>query len=161
MSQMHHSKDFDRQIQPNSTPPPAGVRRSTGAAHRPIGLSMLAVAASAIGVALLLWAGAWFGAPDIDPGSRLAIVARAIGLALVIMAVLELVLAYGVWERREWAWPLGVGLTVTALVLTLLSAGRGPSGAHTMSLLLEIGTLWYLMSPPVHQAFRSHAGKGA
>lgn len=124
-------------------------------AGRPFGLSVLAITVGAISVALMLWAAAWFGATDIVPGSGLALLARVIGLGLVAVAILQAVLAYGVWELRPWASPLGIGLTIAALVLTLLSAGRGTQGAHTLSLLLEIGALWYLLSPRVQEAFRA------
>jgi hypothetical protein len=161
MSQTHNSGIFEHHVRPDSTRSVADFRSMAGAARRPVGISMLAVAAAAIGVAALIEAGAWFGAPDIDAGTLLAAVASIIGLALVIAAIVEFIFAYGVWELRAWATRLGAGATITALLLTLLSAGRGSSGVHTLSLLLEIGTVWYLLSPRVQAAFRSHAGNGA
>lgn len=137
------------------------ARSMAGVARRPVGISMLAMAAGGIGVAAMLEAGAWFGAPDIVSGSLLAAVASVIGLLLVIVALLEFIFAYGVWGLRAWATHLGAVATITALVLTLLSAGRGSYGAHTLSLLLEIGTVWYLLSPRVQAVFRSHAGNRA
>jgi hypothetical protein len=129
---------------------PTGASRS---ADRSVGLSLLVLAAAAIGVAMLNWAAAWFGASDIVPGSPLAAVASVVGVALVTVAALEVVFVYGAWELRTWAWPLGVALAIAALVLTEMSAGRGSGGVHMLSLLLEIGTLWYLLSPGVHDAF--------
>jgi uncharacterized membrane protein (DUF2068 family) len=137
------------------------ARSMAGVARRPVGISMLAVAAGAIGVAAMLEAGAWLDATDIDAGSRLAAVASLMGSLLVIVAVLEFLVAYGVWELRAWAKQLGAVATITALALALLSAGRGSYGAHTLALLLEIGTVWYLLSPRVQAVFRSHAGNGA
>jgi uncharacterized membrane protein (DUF2068 family) len=119
------------------------------------------VASGAIGVAAVLEAGTWFGATDIDAGSGLAAVASIMGAALLIVAALEPILVYGLWELRGWALPLGLALTATALALTLVTAGRGSSAAHTMSLLVEIGTLWYLLSTPVQEALRGSAGKDA
>jgi hypothetical protein len=161
MSQRHHAQVFEHPVRPDSTPSVADVRSMTGETRRPVGISMLAVAAVAIGVAALLEAGAWLGAPDIDAGTLLAAVAGIIGLVLVIAAIVEFIFAYGVWELRAWATRLGAGATIAALLLTLLSAGRSSSGVHTLSLLLEIGTVWYLLSPRVQEAFRSHAGNGA
>ena len=161
MSQTHHAQAFEQPVRPDSTPSVADVRSMTSETRRPVGISMLAVAAVAIGVAALLEAASWFGAPDIDAGTLLAAVARIIGLALVIAAIMEFIFAYGVWQLRAWATRLGAATTITALLLTLLSAGRGSYGVHTLSLLLEIGTFWYLLSPRVREAFRSHAGKGA
>jgi hypothetical protein len=124
-------------------------------AGRTLGLAALAVAVAAIGVVMLLWAGAWLSASDIVAGSGLAAVARVIVPALVVLAVAEFVLAYGVWELRPWAWRLGVVLTIAALVLTVFSAGRSTDGVQTLSLLLEIGTLWYLLSEGVHARFQA------
>jgi len=135
-------------------PDPEEAQVSRPIAGRSIGLSVLPIAFGVIGVASILWAAAWFGATDIAPGTGLALMARIIGLTLVAVAILQVVIAYGVWELRAWAWPLGIGLTVAALVLTFLSAGRGTERAQTLSLLLEIGTLWYLLSPRVQEALR-------
>jgi hypothetical protein len=137
---------------PRADAEPAAASHS---AERSVGLSLLALAAAAIAVSMLNWAAAWFGASDIAPGSPLAALASVVGAALVTVAVLEVVFAYGTRELRSWAWPLGVALAVAALALTELSAGRGPEGAHMLSLLVEIGTLWYLLSPGVHDAFRA------
>ena len=150
-----------RQTAPISASSGADVRSTAGAARRPVGISLLALAAAAIGVAALIEAEDWFGATDIEAGSLLAAVAGIAGLVLMIVAVLEFVFAYGAWGLRTWATRLGTGATIATLSLTLMSAGRGSYGAHTVSLLLEIGTVWYLLSPRVQAVFRSHAGKGA
>jgi hypothetical protein len=127
---------------------------------RPLGLSILALAAAAVGVSLVLWAGAWLGASDIVPGTRLAAVARIVGGGLVVAAGFELVFAYGAWTLRSWAWPLGVTLGIVSLVLTLLSAGRASSSAHLLTLVVEVGMLWYLLSPRVHDLFEPNRDRG-
>ena len=142
--------------------PSAGVwsaptRRTADPPARPLGLSILALTAAAIGAAQLLWAGAWFGASDIAPGTGLAAAARVIGAGLVIAAGLELVLAYGIWTVRPWAWPLGIGVGIASLALALLSAGRASSSAHLLTLTFEVGVLWYLLSPRVHELFKRPA----
>jgi hypothetical protein len=126
--------------------------------ERPLGLSLLAVASAATAVALLILAGSWLGASDIVPGTRLAAIARFAAVILGLVAILQLVLAYGIWELRSWAWPLGVGVTIAAISLTVLSAGRGSPGAHLLFLLLEIGTLWYLLTEPIQKTL--HSGRG-
>lgn len=131
------------------------VQQASGAAaSRPIGLSVLTIAVGGISVALALWAAAWFGATDVAAGSSIAPVGPLVGLGFVAAALLGAVLVYGVWRLRSWAWPLGIGLTIAALALTVLGAGRDGQRDQTVSLLLEIGTLWYLLSPRVQEAFR-------
>ena len=127
---------------------------------RPLSLSILALAAAAMGVSLVLWAGAWLGASDIVPGTGLAAGARIVGGGLVVVAGLELVFAYGAWTLRSWAWPLGVTLGIASLVLTMLSAGRASSSAHLLALIFEVGTLWYLLSPRVHGLFEPNRDRG-
>ena len=132
---------------------PALAGRTADPPARPLGLSILALVAAAIGVAQLLWAGAWFGASDIAPGTGLAAAARVIGAGLVIAAGIELVLAYGIWTVKPWAWPLGVTVGIASIALALLSAGRASSRAHLLTLAFEVGALWYLLSPRVHELF--------
>ena len=122
---------------------------------------LLALAAAAIGVSLVLWTGAWLGASDIAPGTGLAAVARIVSGGLVVAAGSELAFAYGAWTLRSWAWPLGVTLGIVALALTLLSAGRASSSAHLLTLILEVGTLWYLLSPRVHDLFEPNRDRGS
>ena len=152
------SQAFERQVRQDSTSPSGHVRTIPRASGRPGVLRLLPFGSAAIGVAAVVEAGTWFGAGDIEAGSGLAAVASIIGVALLIVAALEPILVYGLWKLHGWAWPLGLALTATALALTLLTAGRGSSTAHTMSLLVEIGTLWYLLSTPVQEALRGDAG---
>jgi len=94
------------------------------ATERATGLTLLALAAAVIGIALLLWAGTWFalyGANDIVAGSRLAAVGRVMGLIMVVVGVLAFVLAHGLWELRSWAWPARRGRG---------HRGAGPDGAE-------------------------------
>lgn len=121
-----------------------------------MGLSALAVAVAAIAVLSLLWAGVWLGVAHEVSASLLVRHARLIALVLVVVAVLQLVLAFGLWALRSWAWPAGIGLLVVSIMLTLLGKNRGGSGAELASLGLEVVALWYLLSPRVRVAL--HAG---
>jgi hypothetical protein len=48
-----------------------------------------------------------------------------------------------------------VAVVIAALALTVLSAGRGSPMAHILSLAVEVATLWYLLTPRIHYAFRA------
>lgn len=136
----------------------ADARTARLSTERATGLTILALTATVIGIALLLLAATWsasLGASAIMPGSRLAGIGRVMGIALMVGAVaLQFVLAYGVWRLRTWAWLLGVALIVAAMALTVLTTGRSAPGAHVLALLLEIGTLWYLLTPRIRDEFR-------
>jgi hypothetical protein len=144
---------------------PAGAWTADDGGHavpvaRPLGLSILALTAAAIGVSLVLWAGAWLGASDIAPGTGLAAVALIVSGGLVVAAGFEFVFAYGAWTLRSWAWPLGVTLGIVSLVLTLLSAGRLSSSAHLLTLMFEVSMLWYLLSPGVQEMLEPSRDQG-
>jgi hypothetical protein len=122
--------------------------------QRPVGVSILAVAAGVLGVLALVGTAAWWGASDgIAWLPRIHGAERLIALCLLMVGVLELVLAYGAWMLRPWAWTLGVVLEVTALVLAVLGLGRADSGRHILTIVIAVITLWYLATPRVRAAF--------
>jgi len=137
-----------------ATPTTTSTAAAAGKTHsRPLGLSVLAVGTVVIAVILFLWAGVWLTiAHEASGASLLARNARLIALFLVLIASLQLVLAYGLWALRSWAWPFGIGLLVVAIALTLLGGGRGRPGAEILSLGVEIAALWYLLSAGVRRA---------
>jgi hypothetical protein len=135
MAQSAHHLASDAANRPPAGPWTAAANgRPVVPVARPLSLSILALAAAALGVSLVLWAGAWIGASDIAPGTGLAAVASIVGVGLVVAAGFEFVFIYGAWTRRSWAWPLGITLGIVALVLTLLSAGRASSSAHLLTI---------------------------
>jgi len=122
--------------------------------QRPVGLTVLAVAAAVLGVLALLAAGAWWGASDglallprVHGGERL------VALALLVVGLSELVLAYGVWTLRPWAWTLGVALEIIVIILAVLQLGRLEPLRHLFTIGLAAVTLWYLNTPRVRTVF--------
>ena len=122
--------------------------------QRPTGVAVLAVAAVALGVLALLAAGAWWNAseglallPRVHGGERL------VALVLLAAGLLELVLAYGVWTLRPWAWTLGVVLEILVIVLAVLQLGRLEPVRHIITITIGVITLWYLTRPRVRAAF--------
>ncbi len=117
---------------------------------RPTGVTVLAVLAL-IGAVLALFAtasgslGAWaFGA-----GLTVAVLYGFYSLAL---AVLYLVLAYGMWTLKRWAWMFGIiAMALTALGY-LYGLVTGNAGA-LIGLVLACAVLWYLFQPGIKQAF--------
>ena len=77
------------------------------------------------------------------------------GLILSVHALLSLVLAYGAWNLRPWAWPFGLGLKMLGIVNSLLQYAYDPRQLQTliMSLALAGAILWYLLQPSVREAF--------
>lgn len=122
--------------------------------QRPSGVALLAVAAAVLGVLALLAAGAWWDAseglallPRLHGGERL------VALVLLVAGLCELVLAYGVWTLRPWAWTLGVVLETVVIVLAVLQLGRLEPVRHIITITIGVITLWYLTRPRVRAVF--------
>ena len=122
--------------------------------QRPTGVTVLAVAAAALGVLAILGAGAWWNAseglawlPRIHGGERL------IALVLLTAGLSELVFAYGAWMLRPWAWTLGVVLDVIVIALALLQLGRLEYARHIVTIAIAGLTVWYLATPRVRAVF--------
>ena len=79
-----------------------------------------------------------------------------IAILAFIGGIAELVVGWGLWGLRPWAWAVSVIVFIVNIVLTLLTALGGNS-------LISIGTLvgiaipaiilYYLMTPPVKAVF--------
>jgi hypothetical protein len=122
--------------------------------QRPTGVAVLAVAAAVLGVLAILGAGAWWNAseglawlPRIHGGERL------IALVLLGVGLSELVLAYGAWMLRPWAWTVGVVLEVIVIALAVLQLGRLEFLRHIITIVIAGATLWYLATPRVRALF--------
>ena len=122
--------------------------------ERPTGVAVLAVAAAVLGVLAILAAGAWWNAsegvawlPRVHGGEKL------IALVLLAVGLCEIVLAYGAWMLRPWAWTLGVALQIAVIVLAVLQLGRLEFVRHVVTIAIAGLTLWYLTTPRVRAAF--------
>lgn len=113
---------------------------------RPIAVSGLSLILGAVGAALVLIA---FG----------AIVAAErgvgwMGIAFALLGVLCLVLAYGLFALKSWAWPLGIAMVVASVLVALLSViNRGTLAFLVLSLAPAIFLLGGLFLPDVRKAF--------
>jgi hypothetical protein len=128
---------------------------------RPLGVTILAILALVGGIFALC--GGSFGLV----GSGLASIGKILGysslrpgaifwgsiLSLAVGA-LYLVLGWGALSLRPWAWLLGVGLQVFALIegVVNLVRGDGRVGA-ALGIILAAAILFYLFQARVQQAF--------
>lgn len=124
--------------------------------QRPMGVTIIAVL-SAIGGVLgvlaslvLLGLGAAVGA-----ATGLGGLAFIAGLLVLLYSALSLVLAYGFWTLKPWAWPLGVGVQILGVVQAVLQFMNDTSNIVGLVISLAIAAviLWYLFQPHVRGAF--------
>ena len=125
--------------------------------QRPTGITVMAVLAAIGGVfgllasLALLGAGAAVGAT----GNGLGGLAFLAGIIILAYSVLSLVLAYGFWTLKPWAWPLGIGVQVLGIIQAVLQFMNNSTNVVSLVISLAIAgvILWYLYQPHVKAAF--------
>jgi hypothetical protein len=82
---------------------------------------------------------------------RNSTIASLIGVALLVVGIAGLVLAFGLWLQRPWAWGLGIAVFGLSLVVTVISLAAGVSSIGSSVFLIALGVLviWYLYQPRV------------
>jgi uncharacterized membrane protein (DUF2068 family) len=125
--------------------------------QRPTGITVLAIL-SFIGGVLAIFAGlALVGlsgaiAAAAGGGGGLATI---LGLLLLVFGVLELILGYGFWTLKPWAWSMGVALQAAGIVLDVIQFTN--NGSQLVSVIISIAIsaaiIWYLFQPHVKAAF--------
>jgi len=91
-----------------------------------------------------------FVIPEMFPHIRFAVRSATLGIALVILAVIDFILAYGLWTGRRWAWIASLAFAVLGIVITVLSLFGRPGLGAIFALILYLLVIYYLMQPRVH-----------
>jgi len=123
---------------------------------RPTGVAILAVLAllaaiPAVVGGLALVGVATFGeAVPVSDGFM-----YAVGAGTLIYAGLSLVLAYGFWTMRTWAWVVGIALQVLGIATALSQFMNEERYLASLiaGLVLPVAILFYLFQPHVKAAF--------
>jgi uncharacterized membrane protein (DUF2068 family) len=123
--------------------------------QRPTGVTIIAVLAAIGGIFGLLASLVLLGLGAAGTASGLGGLAFVAGIIVLAYAVLSLVLAYGFWTLKSWAWPLGVGVQVLGIVQAVLQFMNDSSQVVSLVISLAIAAviLWYLYQPHVKAAF--------
>ena len=98
------------------------VIRPAPSPERPLTVTILAILAVAGGIAAVLGVLAGSAIHGLD---SLDAIETTMVLAALAMAALYLVVAYGAWSLKPWAWTLGVIAGVATIVLTTAVLIRG------------------------------------
>ena len=124
--------------------------------QRPLGVTLIAILSAIGGVFGLLAALVLLGAgAAVSTATGLGGLTFVAGVIILAYAVLSLVLAYGFWNLKPWAWPLGVGVQALGVVQSVLQFMN--DGSNVVGLLFSLAIagiiLWYLFQPHVKAAF--------
>jgi hypothetical protein len=120
---------------------------------RPIGITILAVLSFLVGAFYLLAAIGFLA--SVPFGARLRTgLGTYFGWLAVLIGVVDLLAAYGLWTLRPWGWGLMVALVAVNLgaAIGILVAGFLPAGP-IFSLTVNGFILWYLLRAEVKAAF--------
>lgn len=125
--------------------------------QRPTGVTIIAILA-AIGGVFGLLAGlalVGIGGAVAAGGAAAGGLATIVGLLLLVYGVVGLILAYGFWTLKPWAWTLGVGLEVAGIVINILQFMNNSANAvgTVVSIAIAAVVIWYLFQPHVKAAF--------
>ena len=134
--------------------------------QRPTGVTIPAILAAIVGFLGLCAAFALIGLGGVfgsllgarvseGAGFFVGVLGVIVGGITLLIALLELVFAYGAWNLRPWAWLLGITTEVIAGVLALirLIGGRGLAGGEIISMAIAAIIVYYLLTPEVKHAF--------
>lgn len=112
---------------------------------RPAGLTVLAVVGAALGTLLIIGAFLF-----LDQGNEPTLVAVVIGAG-----ALWLGFAYGAWNLRRWAWPLGLLLAGIVGASALVNYLSGRTAYALVGLIAAVLVAGYLSRAEARAAFRS------
>ena len=134
--------------------------------QRPTGVTILAILAAIGGVLGLLAGLAVVGLGGLAGGVVGGAAGAAIGgfavisgLIVLVLAVLELVLAYGFWTLQPWAWQLGVILSAVNILIQILGVlgivFSSDLGGALISIIISGVIIYYLNQAEIRRVFNA------
>jgi hypothetical protein len=130
--------------------------------QRPTGVTILAILAAIGGVLGLLGGLALVGFGGLAGGLVGAAIGGFVvisGLIILVLAVLELVLAYGFWTLQPWAWQLGVILSAVNILIQILGVLRivfySDLSSALLSIIISGVIIYYLNQAEIRRVFNA------
>ena len=128
--------------------------------HRPIGVTLLAVAAGLAGIFEIWRALVFVGAVSFSfVGKTVSFSDPQWGPAFwaVLMALIWFWVAAGFWNLRAYAWSFGNFIAIFTVIFGFFALlGGGTMESETVGWLLAIGIFFYLNYPGVRDQFIQH-----
>ena len=126
---------------------------------RPAGVTLLAVLEALLGIVLFLGFIALtvvsFGLPELFPHMRLIIPVRlfVVAVILLVLALVEFLLAFGLWTGMSWAWVASLGFALLGIIFAIFSLFLRPGIGEIISLVVNLLIVYYLIQPRIHSYF--------
>jgi hypothetical protein len=133
---------------------------------RPVGISIIAVAYIVLAIVSLLWSGLVFGVGGLsalfgglfgaENVAALGASSGWTGFVGIVVAIVQMVVAFGLLAMKKWAWILalvGVVLTVVEGIIGLFSGGPFSFMCGSLGLIIPIIILVYMLLNSTRRAF--------
>lgn len=122
--------------------------------QRPFGVTLLATLEVILGVLVLLGGLTivieGFILSDMLPHVRwFPTRITGVGVALLVFAMIDFALAFGLWVGKRWAWIAGLVCAALGIILGILSLFLRPGVGELIALVLDLVIIYYLMQPKV------------
>jgi uncharacterized membrane protein (DUF2068 family) len=75
------------------------------------------------------------------------------GVVLMVFALLDFVIAYGLWVGSKWAWVFSLLFSIFGIIAAVFSLFLRPRIGQAFALVIDIVILFYLMQPRVQAYF--------
>jgi uncharacterized membrane protein (DUF2068 family) len=106
--------------------------------HRPLGVTVIAILTVIGGIIFLV--------------SGLALLIIGIGIILLALGIAYLVMAYGLWKGKGWAWTITLILSAIGIIVAVVSIATGNVGG-IISIIINGVIIYYLYRPNVKAFF--------
>src|SRR5438876_850053 len=122
--------------------------------RRPRGIAILAVLQILASLALLVGGLVLLVAAGLPPSSDVQgeAGAFALGTVLVLLGILSLIVAWGLWTLQPWARKVAMLFAIVSLGTDVVSIVTG-GYENAVALLIDLLLIWYLTRPGVRAAF--------
>jgi len=122
--------------------------------RRPRGIAILAVLQILASLALLVGGLVLLVAAGLPPSSDVQgeAGAFALGTVLVLLGILSLIVAWGLWTLQPWARQVAILFAIVSLGTDVVSIVTG-GYENAVALLIDLLLIWYLTRPGVRAAF--------
>ena len=121
---------------------------------RPTGVAILAILEAFVGVYYLITGFGEFVAAAVIRSLALSgithdvmtMIPRVLGTMLIIVGLLSILLAWGIWTGKGWARMVALVFAIVAIILSLISL-------HFVGLVIDVIIVYYLTRQNVKQFF--------
>lgn len=127
--------------------------------QRPTGVTILAVLAIIAGGLHLLPLCAVLGIGGVATvltgplGLAVGGILTLLTIPMLIIGILQFAVGIGALQLQPWAWMVGVVAQVATLIVNVIGVLSPTVPVHIGSMIVAAIILYYLMTPPVKQAF--------